>query len=247
MNSTYRTKLTSKDLYVLASLLKKEFIVGVEGLTLVQEIPFQREGISFVVRSLEERGLIKYDLNGILKVDPTIRYVIDMISDPKKVGMLHERGGQEKKQVEYRFYDREGTVSLVRDPQAGCYEISVGEAVSPEEDIKSLSESYTGGRALAFKENILLEELMLVKDYIKEFREVDGREYLKRTVHNGASLDVIMDILRGRGETIVVRQYDRKGYRLELEGIFILAESGGYGVKMNCEDNVIVEISIYGT
>ena len=49
LSTAYRTKLTSKDIYVLASLLKKEFGVGVEGLTLVQEIPFQREGIHFVV------------------------------------------------------------------------------------------------------------------------------------------------------------------------------------------------------
>ena len=246
MSTAYRTKLTSKDIYVLASLLKKEFVVGVEGLTLVQEIPFQREGIHFVVKSLEDRGLIKYELNGVLMVDPKIRYVMNMISDPAKVSMIRERGKKRKKQVEYRFYDKSGTVMLTRDPIAGCYEIKVDKPSSPEQTKEALESAFYEGKELICGETILLEELMLVKDYIKEFREASGREYLKNTVKNEISLDIIMEVLRGRGESVVVRNYERRGYRLELKDSLILVKTQDHTVKLMCENNVAVDIVIFG-
>ena len=105
--------------------------------------------------------------------------------------------------------------------------------------------SFISNRELVCKEHILLEELMLVKDHIKEFRENEGREYLKRTVHNEVSMDVIMEILRGRIESAVVRRYERKGYRLELLSSNIFVKTGEFSAEMNCEDNVVVSVSIY--
>lgn len=247
MDRNYHTMLATKDICILASLLNKDFVVGLTNLTLDPEMISQPELVKHLIQSLERRSLIRYDLDRTLWIDPRIRTAMDIISNPQRFHIIKEQGQGSVRSTKYIYYGNETRVELSQDKLMDHYDISLYKTEKPETFYEQIEKTYLEDRISVSKESMMLEELLLAKEYIQDFREDKGSLYLSSLIKEQSSLQVILDILKGRGDSLIVRDYERKGFRLSLDKSSILLKLNNTSVKLRCDDNVVVDIEIFGT
>ena len=231
---------TSEELYVLASLMGLEFIIGVEDRTLENN----RSGLEGLFRKnyqeLEERGVFEYKIDGTLLVERNVRKSINVLnkSDQVIVVITDIDGSREK--TNYLKY---GSDYCKLVDKGTSYNLEIVD----EFDVDSILSRYR----ISISDN-QIKNLNLSVDSLKEisnlynsFDENEAEILLSELIQEDGVKAVIRECLTKKDGSFVLKEYKRNGNHMINTENLILRFTDQYILSFSVSDGKTVDVSIY--
>ena len=234
------SRFTSEELYVLASLMGLEFIIGVEDRTLENN----RSGLEGLFRKnyqeLEERGVFEYKIDGTLLVERDVRKSINVLnkSDQVLVVITDINGIREK--INYLKY---GNDYCKLTDKGSSYNLEIIDKF----DIDSILSLYS----IRVSDN-QIKNLSLPVDSLKEisnlynsFDENEAELMLSELIQDDGIKNDIRECLTKKNESFVLKEYKRIGNHMVNTENLILRFTDQYILSFSVADGKTVDVSIY--
>ena len=246
MHLVYKFTLSEKEIYVLASLMGKEFVTGITGRTENENRLIPKEEIRAIVNSLEKREWIRYDFNGVVAIASHIRYPLEILANPKSLLLISCPDDPDHGSDVYRFFSDSCSVESRYHAGTDRYEISVEKPISVEDYYSALLMCYKMVAPSRRSARIPASALLQVKELLRDNKEKAAREHIRQIIEDEDDADKLIKVIQGRYTPVIVKEYRRVGYRLVLMTSDILLGSENGRVRLRCENGNMVRYEIFG-
>lgn len=209
MEDGFQVKLSSKEILIIAALLGYESVFGVEEKAFSDANVDMKSLIRQHVRRMERKKLIRYDLEGILYIAPSLRQAIDCICNAETVGLFSTNLKSGKKASVY-IMEKESIVTTLEHLGNGKYFIRIADTVPLKEVIPY---EILSSQHCEMREMMLFEEAEYVHEQIETFNYDEAEARIKKHIGDGAATKMIAKILTGNCGYMSVQIY-RKGKKL---------------------------------
>lgn len=226
--------MTAEELVVVAALLGHDALFGVESDPFMRAGADLRERVRQCVHRLERRRLLRYDLDGVLYIDPDLRGAVDCLADAERVALFT---------TDRRAGKRESVTVAVRDGVAavleggGEYTLRLTDGTVPDELLSLLP---VGTPAHPMREMMLLEEAALIHEMAANF-DMDGAITRAAThLTDPAAAEPIARILAGGCGYLSARIHQRRGglYRAVYHALTVMADGSAVAVTVDDQNMV---------
>lgn len=227
--------MTAEELVVVAALLGHDALFGVESDPFIRAGADLRERIRRCVHRLERRRLLRYDLDGVLYIDPDLRGAVDRLATAERVALFT---------TDRRAGKRESVTVAVRDGAAavlegggGEYTLRLTDGTVPDGLLSLLP---VGAPARPMREMMLLEEAALIHEMAANF-DMDGAVARAAThLTDPAAAEPIARILAGGCGYLSARIHQRQGglYRAVYHALTVTADGSAVAVTVDDQDMV---------
>ena len=206
MVNGFQIKLSSKEILLLAALMGYESVFCIEEKFFLDANYDLRSMVRQYVRRLERKKLIRYDLDGVLYIIPSLRQAIDCICNAETVGIFSTNVKSSKKSSIY-VTEKKDTVTTIEHIGNRKYVICITDNVYLKRIIpcEILSSQYC-----ELREKMLFEEAEYVHSLIQAFNHDDAEAYIEKHIKNSASINVISNILSGNCKYMSVQIYRKR-------------------------------------
>lgn len=231
---------TSEELYVIASLLGKEFIIGVEGETLENNLSDLNSLFDRNFAGLESRGVFEYRIDGTLLIDREVNDLINILNKADDIFVVATDQTGKKEQVDYMRY---GDLYCKLVDQGKSYLTEVLDGFS----YKSILDSY----GISLPDNpvkdvsFLLNDLKKLDDLYNSFNVKDADEYLSNLLSDTAAEGLVRECMLKKSNVFVLKEYRRIGCRLVNVDRLILRFVDDYILKFYISGVDTVTVSVY--
>ena len=236
MEEIFQIKLSSRDLLVLAALLGYESVFGVQDDSFLSDIPDMKRAIRQSVRRLERKKYIRYDLDGTLYIQSSVRQLIDCVAAPDAAGMFTTNLNGGKIASVYTLC-RAGAVTTLLYVGEKKYQLQLWDA-SPFDQL--LPSQLCRGEASPIRERMLYEEAVYVADQFASFQQEEALARLQKHLQDAATLKTVSGILAGGCGYLRVQIRKRSGnlYRTAFQCLWTRSEDQTVSLMAD-ENNVL--------
>lgn len=236
MEESFQVKLSSKEILIIAALLGYESAFGVKEKAFSEANTDIKSLIRQHVRRLERKKLIRYDLDGILYIVPSLRWAIDCICNAETVGLFSTNLKSGKKASVY-VMEKESIVTTLEHLGDGKYVIRLTDTVPLK---KIIPYEILSSQHREMREMMLLEEAEYVHVQIEAFNHDAAEMRIKKHVKDGSATKMIAKILTGNCGYMSV-QIHRKGKNL-YNAIYnsLLVAVDNYTISLNADEHDVL-------
>ena len=231
---------TSEELYVIASLLGKEFIIGVEGETFENNLSDLNSLFDRNFTGLESRGVFEYKIDGTLLIDREVNDMIKVLNKADDIFVVATDYAGKKERVDYLRY---GELNCKLVDQGNRYLTEIVDGFSN----KSILDSYGISLPESPVKNvsILLNDLKTLDGLYNSFNVKEADEYLSKLLSDTAIEELIRECVLKKSNVFVLKEYRRIGHRLVNVDKLILRFVKDYILKFCISGVDMVTVSIY--
>lgn len=233
-------RFTSEELYVLASLMGREFIIGVEGKTLEDNMSDLKGMLMKNYSDLEARGLLEYRIDGTLLVDPEIRKIVKILNKADSVFVVSTDMHGAREKVNYLRYGNEYCKLIDKGT-------SYSAAVVDEFDSNSLLVLYgiqLSGEPLK-KYSVPISFLTELSDMYNSFNGSEADAMLTEIINEPETEKMMHECLSHKNNSFVMKEYKRSGKHMVNVGNYILRYINDFVLSFSICDGDTVIMSIY--
>jgi len=231
---------TSEELYVLASLLGREFIIGVEDRTLENNRSDLKGMFRRNFTDLESRGVFEYRLDGTLLIDRDVRKIIKILNKADNVFVVATDINGKREKVNYLSYSSQF-----------CKLIDMGSRYSMEMvsefSYRSILDSY--GIVLPAspikKISIPLGDYKEMDELYNSFSKNEADKYLSGIVQDMEAESLIRECMVTKSGSFVMKEYCKVDSHLVAKNDLILRFVGDYILYFSIDDGETVIVSIF--
>lgn len=231
---------TSEELYVIASLLGKEFIIGVEGETLNDNLSDLNSLFDRNFTGLESKGVFEYRIDGTLLIDCEVYDVINVLNKADDIFVVATDHAGKKEKVDYLRY---GDLYCKLVDQGKSYLTEVIDGFS----YKSIIDSYGISLPDSPIKNVsfLLNDLKKMDDLYNSFNVEEANEYLSNLLSDNAMEELVRECFIKKSNAFILKEYRRIGCRLVNVDKLILRFVKDYILKFYISGVDTVTVSVY--
>lgn len=230
---------TSEELYVLAALMGRDFIIGVEGKTLETNRSNLKELYKDCFFNLEARGVFEYKIDGTLLVDREVKSIIKVLNKADGVTVVYTdiNGILEK-------------TSFLKYADEYCRLIDRGTSYEAESinyyDIGSLLNAYgiKFSSDSQFKCTLPISSLVEIGELYNSFNQNEADCLLSELVPDKETMNLIRPCLLMKNRFFVLKEYKRIGNHMVVTENLLLRFAEDYILKFVINDGINVDILI---
>ena len=209
MEGCFQVKLSSAEIFVLSALLGYESALGIEDTTLVDEGAEIKKRVRQIVRKLERKKLIRYDLDGTLYILPELRKGVSCVCVAETAALFSTNLKSGKKAVFYVLC-KEGTVTILERVGEEKYQLCVGDGLSIDAIIPK---QIMTAKHIPLAEQMPFEAARYVRNQIESFDHEAAQGKIADHVKDHEMIETIAKILSGTCGFMSLR-IDRRGKSL---------------------------------
>ena len=231
---------SSEELYVLASLLGREYLIGVEDKTLENSRSDLKGMFKRNYDDLEARGLFEYRIDGTLLVDREVKNSIKVLNKAETVYVIATdiRGKKEK-------------VTFLQYRNSFCKIADNGRTYSSEStdtfDEKTIMDSFNikySNEPISVC-SIPLNSLKEICELYSSFNETEAEELLSESVLDTDAKELIHRCLISKNYSFVMKGYRKNGNHLVNVNNLFLRFCNEYILSFSIKNNDNVIVNIY--
>ena len=231
---------SSKELYVLASLLGMDFLVGVEGST----YDSNRSGLKNLFEEnysvLESKGIIDYKIDGILYIDRDVRESIELLNMADIVYLVAtDRTG---KLVKDNYFRRKDICCCLSETQSG-YSVEKLDDINTDLIIQRYGIKMR--RDAFFTTEISLEDMKRIDELYRTFNGIEADMYLSDLIAEDKIRVLIRECLMLKNKVFVLKKYEKQGSLLELKEQQILRFVQNFILSFSLKGLDTISITVY--
>ena len=231
---------TSEEIYVLASLLGREFIIGVEDRTLENNRSDLKGMFRRNYTDLESRGVFEYRLDGTLLIDRDVRKVIKILNKADNVFVVATDINGKHEKVNYLSYSSQF-----------CKLVDMGSRYSMEivnefsfQSILDLFDVVLPASPVK-KVSIPLGDYKEMDNLYNSFSTNEADKYLAGIVQDLEAESLIRECLVTKSGSFVMKEYRKADSHLVAKNNLILRFVGDYILNFSIDDGENVIISCF--
>lgn len=230
---------TSEELYVLAALLGKEFIIGVEGATLEDNRSDLDSMFERYFSGLKSKGVFEYEIDGTLSIDHEVVDLVNVLNKAEEVFVVASDFQGKKERTKYMRY---GDLYYKLSDKDALYSTNVLNGFSYDSILESYGICIPNGQLK--KISIFLNDLKSVDELYKTFNNDEADDYLSNLLHDTEVETLIRKCLIKKADAFIIKEYKRFGSHLTNVNELILRFVDDYVLKfsINGLDSIIVSI-----
>ena len=231
---------TSEEIYVLASLLGREFIVGIEGRTLENN----RSDLLGMFRKnysdLESRGVFEYRMDGTLLIDHDVRRIIKVLNRADSVFVVSTDIKGKREKITYLSYDNQFCKLIDLDSKYSMEMINEFSFLSildsfgvviPSASVKTIS--------------IPLVDYKEIDSLYNSFNRNEADKYLTRLVSDLEAERMIRECLVSKSGSFVLKEYSKADSHLVPKNDLFLRVTSDHILRFSIDDGETVIVNIY--
>lgn len=231
---------SSEELYVLASLMGREYIIGVEGETLMKNA-FDLQGLFTKYYSeLEERGLFEYRMDGTLLLEHDIKKMIMTLNKADCVFVISTDINGYYEKVNYLSYKKE--CCRITD-KGSIYSLEVLDSFDCDSIKNIYGVAFSGNPAKKF--SIPLSSFKYICELFNSFNESEAVRLLSELLHDSENEYLLNHCLTTKKNMFVMKEYKRTGNRMVNINNLILRFIDGYILSFSICDGDTVLVNAY--
>lgn len=231
---------TSEELYVMASLLGKEFIIGVEGSTLENNISDLKGMFKKNYSELEAKGVFEYRIDGTLLVDRDVGKMINVLNKADNVFVVVADCNGKKEKANYLSY---GELYCKLTEQGTQYLTEILDGFSYGSILEHYGISIPA--APVKKIDIGLNDFTAADSLYKSFNTEEADAYLSNLLEDPETEKLIRECLLNKNKAFVMKEYRRLGCRLVNVNELILKFTADHLLRFDINGADTVTVSIY--
>ena len=231
---------TSEELYVLASLMGLEFIIGVEDRTLESNRSSLDDLFKKYCKELEDRGVIEYKIDGTLLVERNIRKSINVLnkSDHAIVVVTDINGNREK--ANYLKY---GSDYCKLTDKGTSYDLEIIKGFDINSILSRFNISLSGDCVKTL--NLSIGSLKEISDLYNAFDQMEAERKLSELIQDISVKAVISECLIKKTKFFVLKEYKRSGNHMVNTDNLIMRFADQYMLSFSVGEGNTVKVSIY--
>ena len=231
---------SSKELYVLASLLGMEFLIGVEGNTFENNRAELRTLFRESYSQLEAKGIVDYKIDGTLYIDRDVRDIVELLNMADTVYLVAtDHSGKLEKD---NYLCRNNICCCLSETRSG-YSVRKIDSIDTAVVLKEHNISWS--KNTLAKMDVLLDDIRKLDGMYKSFNGMEADDYLAELVVDNDIRDLIRDCLIKKNDVFVMKKFVRKGSLLEMKEELILRFVKDCILSFSLIDIETVSITIY--
>ena len=233
---------TSDELYVLASLLGKEFIIGIEGRTLEENRARLPEMFEENFKSLESKGVFEYKIDGTLLIDREVRDSVARLNDADTVYLIATDRNGKKENVIY-LGNKGSFCKLISE--ASRYALEMVDTVSYERILSDYGVVIPDSPSKCAE--ILLEDFKRLDRLYDSFNSKEADEFLMSVIDDADTAGLLRECLTKRNGFLVLKRFDRVDSHLvnNRDTLLMLRYINGRMIAFSVEGINTVKINIF--
>ena len=231
---------TSEELYVLASLLGRDFIIGVEEKTYENNSSDLKGLFQKNYSALEARGVFEYRIDGTLLVDHDVKNAVKILNkaDCVFVVVTNIRGSREK--INFLKY---GELYCRLTEKGSAYSLEVMEEFNYGSILDSFGIRLSG---VPLKELCIpMTSLKEINDLYNSFSQSDADRMLAELIQDPGTEDLIRECLLRKNGSFVMKEYRRIRNTLSNNNSLILRITDDFILDFSVNDGINVMVRIY--
>ena len=200
---------TSEEIYVLSSLLGRDYVIGVEGNTLENNRSDLNTMFKKNFSELEYKGVFEYRIDGTLFIDRDVKKMVKVLNKADDIFVVVTDLSGKRKRVNFLCY---GDIY--------CKLIDLGSRYMTEMMDSFSYESILDSYGISIPDNhvkdvsLSLSDLKTIDDLYKSFNVTEGDEHLSNLLSDTETENLIRDCLFKKSNAFVLKEYRRIGARL---------------------------------
>lgn len=233
-------RFTSEELYVLASLMGREFIIGVEGKTLENNRSDLKGMLMNNYSDLEVRGLLEYRIDGTLLVDPEIRKIVKILNKADDVFVVSTDINGVHEKVNYLKYGNEYCKLI---DKGSSYMVEIVDEFDSNSLLGLYDIKFSGEPVKHF--NIPISSLTELSDMYNSFDGSEADAMLSELIHEPETEQLMRECLSQKNNSFVMKEYKRSEKHMVNVSNYILRFIKDNMLSFSICDSDTVIMSIY--
>lgn len=236
MRSFFELQLSAVEIQIMAALLGYESVFGIKDEEFISREADAGRRIRQHVQRMEERKLIRYELDGTLYVDSELRLAMRCMCEAETIGIF-SNNLEGKHNTIYVMGRENRFVYLER--QETVYTISLCDVLVQEKIFpKIIAENEN-----SLNETISLETVRSIRELLEAFESVKARSMLQANVNNPDSVNPIEKILSGKCGYVSGQIYKKGRLLYKLTGNRLCFITEGCVVDIAADEKQEVHIN----
>lgn len=230
---------TSEEIYVLASLLGREFIVGVEDRTFEKNRSDLKGMFRRNYSDLESRGVFEYRMDGSLLIDHDVRNAIKVMNKADNVFVVATDVNGKHEKVNYLSY---GNQFCKLEDLNSRYSLGMIDSFS----YQSILDSYgiVLPSSLIKKISLPLADLIEINDMYNSFNTTEADKRLLDVIQDDEIVGLIRESFLKKSGMFVMKQYNKADCHLVMNNNLILRFVDGYILNFSIDDGETVIVNV---
>lgn len=232
---------SSAELYVLAALLGREFIFGVEGKTLEDNRSDLKDLYLKNFDHLQTRGLLEYRIDGTLLVDRESKENVKLLNEAENI-ILVETDLNNRFEKAHYFSLNDAFCKLTEEGLS--YSLNRIDSFNEETLLDHYGININVDPVYSFSLPIIT--VKEVSDLYSSFAQTEGDNVLENVIEDPIVRNLIRGSLINKGNSFVMKKYKKVGRHIVNTDNLIMRFSNNYALRFSVNDGDTVIISIYG-
>lgn len=208
---------TSEELYVLAAVLGREFLIGVENQTYESNLSGLKELYKSKFSSLEAGGVFEYRLDGTIIIDRDLRRIIGILNKAERVILIStDLKGKEEHVQYYNYADMYCKMAL----ENYKYHPEITGKFSRESILEEYGVDLSVGPSGSAR--LSMSSLRRAYELYKSFESIEADNILQQSVPDDEVRLLIRDCLMTNNGFFVFKEYRKTGNRLIISDELII-------------------------
>ena len=231
---------TSEELYVLAALTRREFLIGVEGNTLEDNMADLRGLFKRNYAELEARGLVEYRMDGTLLLNREVRDSIRVLNKADSVVVVVANINGNRVKTHYLSYGNK-VCRLTEDGPK--YSLEIITDYDKESVLESCGIDLESSPVTEL--SIPLDTLNQLNESFSSFDEGEGSRILSGLTQDSRISSLMRDCMLKKNHSFVMKEYKKIGHHIVNTDNLILRFIGNNTIRFSVSDGTNVNVSIY--
>ena len=230
---------TSEEIYVLASLLGREFIVGVEDRTFEKNRSDLKGMFRRNYSDLESRGVFEYRMDGTLLIDHDVRNAIKVMNKADNAFVVATDVNGKHEKVNYLSY---GNQFCKLEDLNSRYSLGMIDSFS----YQSILDSYgiVLPSSLIKKISLPLANLIEINDMYNSFNTTEADKRLLDAIQDDEIVGLIRESFLKKSGMFVMKQYKKADCHLVMNNNLILRFVDDYILNFSIDDGETVIVNV---
>lgn len=241
MTADYQINLSSGELYALAGLLRFNCLYGIENKTATKWQPDLQRHIRQMVKRLESRKLILFELHGRLLIVRQLYMIMKLLCQPERIVAVSGSARNRKKAAMY-ILEKEGIGATISRFDEDNYKIVM---YSSGDVIALLRKYFRNADNAAIHEKILLEDVQYIQEQIASFQPDAAKAHLCKCVKDQEHMDFLYGIFDKTNDYTEARFMKRKNEFYETQYNLVISSNQSQAVLVNADENDVLSIDSF--